>query len=144
MTVFRQALSIPTSGQGMHEVTRLVAAAVGRSNVREGMMTVFCQHTSCSLVIMEDADPAARSDLEGWLNRLVPEHDPDFVHTAEGRPTIVGASCWRGSTTSRKVGGAAPWPSSRPKAGGGACAQRPASPLVFRPRRPSPINAGST
>lgn len=48
------------------------------------MVSVFCQHTSCSLVIMENADPAVRQDLEGWLNRLVPEDDPHFVHTQEG------------------------------------------------------------
>jgi secondary thiamine-phosphate synthase enzyme len=47
-------------------------------------VTVFCQHTSCSLVIMENADPSARRDLEGWLERLVPENDPHFEHTLEG------------------------------------------------------------
>src|SRR5690606_29586774 len=49
-----------------------------------GIVTVFCQHTSCSLVIMENADPSARRDLEDWLNRLVPENDPNFEHTLEG------------------------------------------------------------
>ena len=44
----------------------------------------FLRHTSASLTIQENADPSARRDLEGWLNRLVPENDPHFTHTAEG------------------------------------------------------------
>lgn len=68
----------------MNEITDSVAAELGRSGLRRGMVTVFCQHTSCSLVIMENADPSARADLEGWLNRLVPENDPHFEHTLEG------------------------------------------------------------
>ena len=52
--------------------------------MKRGAVTVFCQHTSCSLVIMENADPSARRDLEAWLNRLVPENDPHFSHTLEG------------------------------------------------------------
>lgn len=50
----------------------------------EGLMTVFCRHTSCSLVLMENADPSARDDLEDYMNRLVPENDPRFTHTYEG------------------------------------------------------------
>jgi len=52
--------------------------------VREGLCTVFIQHTSASLTIQENADPSARRDLESWLNRLVPERDPLYTHTAEG------------------------------------------------------------
>ena len=54
------------------------------SGVREGLCTVFLQHTSASLTIQENADPSARHDLENWLNRLVPERDPLYTHTAEG------------------------------------------------------------
>ena len=57
---------------------------VSRSGFACGVATVFCQHTGCSLVIMENADPSARRDLERWLDRLVPPDDPDFVHTQEG------------------------------------------------------------
>jgi len=57
---------------------------VKRAGITRGMVNVFCQHTSCSLVIMENADPSARKDLEAWLNRLVPENDPHFEHTLEG------------------------------------------------------------
>jgi len=77
-------LTIEVKGPGLHEITREVAEAVGESGLREGLCTVFVQHTSASLVIQENADPAARRDLERWLNRLVPEGDPLYTHTEEG------------------------------------------------------------
>jgi secondary thiamine-phosphate synthase enzyme len=77
-------LSIRTSHPGLHDVTDEVRAVVRESGVREGLCTVFIQHTSASLTIQENADPSARHDLETWLNRLVPERDPLYTHTAEG------------------------------------------------------------
>jgi secondary thiamine-phosphate synthase enzyme len=77
-------LSIQISGQGLHDVTGEVRQAVRETGVREGLCTVFIQHTSASLTIQENADPSARRDLENWLNRLVPERDPLYTHTAEG------------------------------------------------------------
>lgn len=77
-------LSIRPPGQGLHEITREVAAAVRESGVGEGLCTVFLQHTSASLTIQENADPSARRDLESWLDRLVPERDPLYTHTSEG------------------------------------------------------------
>lgn len=77
-------LNISTRQQGLHNITREVEAAVAEARVDEGLCTVFVQHTSASLIIQENADPSARADLEGWLNRLVPEHDPHFTHTQEG------------------------------------------------------------
>ena len=77
-------LSIRVPGQGLHDITREVSEAVRASGVREGLCTVFIQHTSASLTIQENADPSARHDLETWLNRLVPERDPLYTHTAEG------------------------------------------------------------
>ena len=77
-------LSIRVPGQGLHDVTREVAGVVGESGVREGLCTIFLQHTSASLTIQENADPSARKDLESWLNRLVPERDPLYTHTTEG------------------------------------------------------------
>lgn len=68
----------------MHEITADVAREVERCGYARGVVSVFCRHTSCSLVIMENADPSARRDLEAWLNRLVPDHDPLFEHTLEG------------------------------------------------------------
>lgn len=84
MSVFQTSLQVRTRKQGLYEITELVAAELKRSGLQRGMVTVFCQHTSCSLVIMENADPSARADLEAWLNRLVPENDPHFEHTLEG------------------------------------------------------------
>ena len=79
-----RALSIAVSGKGLHEITGEINAVVAGSGVREGLCTLFLQHTSASLVIQENADPAARRDLERWLNRLVPEGDPLYSHTEEG------------------------------------------------------------
>lgn len=84
MALHQATLTIRTSGKGTYEITDAVAREVQRSGVRTGLATVFCQHTSCSLVLMENADPSARRDLEAWLDRLVPENDPDFEHTSEG------------------------------------------------------------
>ena len=84
MAVYQATLTIRTPGRGMHEITDAVARELKRSGLTSGVVTVFCQHTSCSLVIMENADPSARHDLERWLDRLVPEDDPDFTHTLEG------------------------------------------------------------
>ncbi|MDK2970888.1 MAG: hypothetical protein PWP23_643 [Candidatus Sumerlaeota bacterium] len=78
----RLAIAVP--GQGLHEITDRVAGVVRESGVREGLCTVFIQHTSASLTIQENADPSARYDLEAWLNRLVPENDPHLTHTLEG------------------------------------------------------------
>src|SRR5260221_13204212 len=77
-------LSIHTRGQGLVEVTRLVAAAVAEANTAEGLCTVFVRHTSASLVIQENADPTAKQDLERWLNRLGAGGDPFYQHDAEG------------------------------------------------------------
>jgi secondary thiamine-phosphate synthase enzyme len=84
MGIHQTTLTIRTAGQGTLEITEAVAREVRRSELAQGVVTVFCQHTSCSLVVMENADPSARSDLEAWLNRLVPENDPHFRHTLEG------------------------------------------------------------
>jgi secondary thiamine-phosphate synthase enzyme len=84
MNVFHQDLPIATRGQGTYEITDQCAAVLRRSGLRHGVLTVFCRHTSCSLVMMENADPTARRDLEAWFSRLVPEHDPHFKHTLEG------------------------------------------------------------
>jgi len=71
-------------GQGLYEVTGEITAWLADQPVSEGLLTVFIRHTSASLTIQENADPSARHDLEGWLNRLVREDDPLYTHTAEG------------------------------------------------------------
>jgi secondary thiamine-phosphate synthase enzyme len=84
MAVHQATLTVRTRGKGTYEITDQVAAVVRASGLRSGVATVFCRHTSCSLVLMENADPSARRDLEAWLDRLVPEDDPQFTHTLEG------------------------------------------------------------
>jgi secondary thiamine-phosphate synthase enzyme len=79
-----KTLTIRTPGQGLHEITDQVARCVYESEQLEGICTVFIRHTSASLTIQENADPSARADLERWLNRLVPERDALYTHTAEG------------------------------------------------------------
>lgn len=77
-------LHVDTTGQGLHEITAQVADAVKGAGIDEGLCTIFVRHTSASLVIQENADPTAKSDLERWLARLVPEGDPFYEHDTEG------------------------------------------------------------
>lgn len=77
-------ITIHTRGQGLHECTRELQAAISDAGVTDGVCHVLVQHTSASLVIQENADPSARRDLENWLDRLVPERDELFTHTQEG------------------------------------------------------------
>jgi secondary thiamine-phosphate synthase enzyme len=77
-------LHVDTTGQGLHEITATVGDAVKGAGIDEGLCTVFVRHTSASLVIQENADPTAKSDLERWLARLVPEGDPFYEHDTEG------------------------------------------------------------
>jgi len=102
MPVIQQELSIPTRGSGTYEITAECAAVLRRSGLRRGVLSVFCRHTSCSLVLMENADPTARRDLEAWLDRLVPEADPQFEHTLEGpddMPSHIKMALTRSSET---------------------------------------------
>jgi secondary thiamine-phosphate synthase enzyme len=79
-----ESMFIDTPGRALVEVTERVSAIVTRSSVRTGLVTVFCRHTSASLVITENADAGARGDLARWLARLAPDGDPANRHTAEG------------------------------------------------------------
>jgi len=79
-----RTIEVSTSGQGLLEITNRIADLVAAAAVPEGLCTILIRHTSASLTIQENADPSARRDLEGWLNRLVPEGDPEFTHTHEG------------------------------------------------------------
>jgi len=84
MRVYSANFSVSTRGKGTYEITAKVEAAVRESGVVAGIVTVFVRHTSCSLIIMENADPTARRDLEKFFEHLVPEDTPYFEHTAEG------------------------------------------------------------
>lgn len=75
---------VATRGKGTYEITEEVARIVRESSVQTGAATVFIQHTSASLIIYENADSSARTDLENFFDRLVPEASDYFIHTAEG------------------------------------------------------------
>jgi secondary thiamine-phosphate synthase enzyme len=77
-------LRIENAGRGMREITGEVAEVVIRSELEIGICTLFIPHTSASLIVQENADPSAQRDLERWIERLVPEGDPLYRHTAEG------------------------------------------------------------
>ena len=77
-------LRFETAYQGLHDITAAIEAVVEKKSLHAGLCTVFIRHTSASLTIQENADLSARRDLEAWLNRLVPENDPIYTHTAEG------------------------------------------------------------
>ncbi len=84
ISVHTRELSVRTRGKGTYEITREIRSFVTASGIREGQLTVFVRHTSASLVIMENADPAARTDLHAFFDHLVPETLPFLVHTEEG------------------------------------------------------------
>lgn len=84
MLIHQATISLRTRGQGTYEITEDILRELRRSGLQRGIVTVFCRHTSASLVMMENADATARRDLEEWLHRLVPEDDPHFEHTLEG------------------------------------------------------------
>ena len=92
MKQFTHQVRIQTNGKGFYEFTREVGKWVslmsGEKQARTGLLTVYCQHTSASLVIQENADPDVVADLSDFFGRLVPENVPEdtklYRHTAEG------------------------------------------------------------
>jgi secondary thiamine-phosphate synthase enzyme len=84
MHVHHDRLELRTKGKGLYEITEDVQAKIDTYGVRNGTVTVFVQHTSCSVVVMENADPTARRDLEAFFDRLVPEDADYFTHGSEG------------------------------------------------------------
>ncbi len=84
LQVQHDIIVVETRGKGTVEITGRVRDIHKASGISEGIVTVFVRHTSCSLVIMENADPSARRDLHEFFDRLVPEDTPWFQHTCEG------------------------------------------------------------
>jgi secondary thiamine-phosphate synthase enzyme len=84
MHVHHDQLEVRTKGKGLYEITGDVQAKINARGIRNGTVTMFVQHTSCSVVIMENADPTARRDLEEFFERLVPENADYFTHNSEG------------------------------------------------------------
>ena len=84
MAAHADNFEVRARGKGTYEITDEVASIVADSGIETGTVTVFVRHTSASLVIMENADPSARTDLHAFFDHLVPEDTPYFVHTYEG------------------------------------------------------------
>ncbi len=106
----QENVHIETHGRGMIEITREISALITRSGVHTGLAHILCLHTSCSLMLMENADPSARADLVRWLDRLVPENDPLYSHTSEGpddMPAHIKMALTRSSETLPVSGGQA-------------------------------------
>ena len=84
MHVYHDQLEVRTHSKGLYEITDDIGSKIDERGIQSGIVTVFVQHTSCSIVIMENADPTARHDLEQFFERLVPEDADYFTHNAEG------------------------------------------------------------
>jgi len=84
MHVYHDQLEVRTNGKKLYEITDDVQSKVDNRRVRSGTVTIFIQHTSCSIVVMENADPTARRDLEKFFDRLLPEDADYFTHDSEG------------------------------------------------------------
>jgi secondary thiamine-phosphate synthase enzyme len=85
MTVAQESISMRTAGRGAYDITAQVARIVSDCRIGVGTCHVFACHTSASLIVGENAAPQVLLDLEAFLRRLVPDGDPLFRHTAEGR-----------------------------------------------------------
>src|SRR5207244_5984786 len=84
MRIYQEQLEVRSDGRGTYEITDDIQAKIDQSGLSNGIVTVFVQHTSCSLIIMENADPTARRDLEEFFNRIAPEDADYFTHGSEG------------------------------------------------------------
>jgi len=77
-------IGIETRGRGLVEITGQVAGWVAGQGIRTGLLTIWCRHTSASLLVQENASPDVRADLEDFFHRLVPEGGGRYRHDAEG------------------------------------------------------------
>lgn len=84
MPTLTKTFEVATPGKGTYEITDQIGKIVAQSEIKTGTVTVFVRHTSCSLIVMENAAPAARRDLEKFFDRLVPENQSYFEHDDEG------------------------------------------------------------
>lgn len=77
-------INVPTTGRGTYDLSHRIQDIVDSSGISTGMCHIFIRHTSASLMLCENADPAVRVDLETFMQRQAPDGDPDFTHTEEG------------------------------------------------------------
>lgn len=84
------SIEVSNNGRGLFEITRELRAFVQSSNMHNGLLTVFCRHTSASLLIQENADPDVRHDLEVFFGKLSPDGQPGWHHNNEGPDDMSG------------------------------------------------------
>ena len=103
---YQSIIEIPTRGRGTLEITAEVARIAAASGIATGVAHVFVQHTSCSLLITENADPSVRRDLETLAQRWAPDGDPAYRHDDEGDDDMAAhaRSVLTGSSVSVPVG----------------------------------------
>ena len=82
--VFQQSIKISTLGRGTSNVTRQINDLINQSGISTGLVNIFVQHTSASLILCENADPTVRSDLEYFMEKITPDGDPHYQHIDEG------------------------------------------------------------
>ncbi len=80
----QNSVTVQTTGQGLYEITGQIAGWLARQDIADGLLTVFCRHTSASLTIQENADPDVQRDIEDFFKKLVPEDNRLYRHTVEG------------------------------------------------------------
>ena len=81
---YQETVEVDTVGREIRELTGLIDESVARSDMQTGLCHIFLQHTSASLLLSENADPAVQVDLEHFMQRLIPDGDPAYRHTSEG------------------------------------------------------------
>jgi len=84
MKQYQHRLTISPTGRGFYNITREIQAWISETGIQTGMLNVFVQHTSCSLMVQENADPDVLRDMEMFMARLVVDGDPEFLHRDEG------------------------------------------------------------
>ena len=79
----QKEISVTVKGKGIHDITSIVNEAIKKNEVSKGICNLFIKHTSASLIIQENADPAVLEDLNNFYDKLVPEND-QYIHSQEG------------------------------------------------------------
>jgi len=103
-----QTLPVATRGRGLTEITSEIRRFIEKADIKEGLLTVFCRHTSASLLIQENADPDVQADLEAFFARLAPDGDPRHRHNTEGpddMPAHIRATLTQTSIAIPVIGG---------------------------------------
>ena len=83
MEQYIKTISLATKGQGLYEITSKISEWLSKQKIKKGLLTIFLQHTSCSLIIQENADPDVKKDLKKFFDQIAPESN-NYIHQSEG------------------------------------------------------------